>query len=101
MGALALQRIRDASLLVQRLGPYLLIEILLPGGTLFALLLFVYRQRRRPGADGRASPLAAAFARLTTAARSGLTDLPLGGLAALVDDHPERDGLEPLAMAPV
>jgi hypothetical protein len=36
----------------QRLGPYLLIELLLPGGTLFALLLFLYRQQmnkpRRP-----------------------------------------------------
>jgi hypothetical protein len=28
------------------LGPYLLIELILPGGTLIALLLFVYRQRR-------------------------------------------------------
>ena len=99
MGALALQRIRDASLLVQRLGPYLLIEILLPGGTLLALLLFVYRRRQRPGAD--ASPLVAALARLTAVARSSLEGLPVGGLAALVDDHPERDGLEPLAMAPV
>ena len=30
-----------------RLGPYLLLEILLPGGTLFALCLFVYRRRRQ------------------------------------------------------
>jgi hypothetical protein len=26
-----------------RLGPYVLLELLLPGGTLFALLLFVHR----------------------------------------------------------
>lgn len=31
----------------QRLGPYLLIEILLPGGTLLALMLLVYRRWRR------------------------------------------------------
>jgi hypothetical protein len=29
----------------QKLGPYLVLEILLPGGTLFALLLFLYRNR--------------------------------------------------------
>ncbi len=28
----------------RRLGPYLMLEILLPGGTLFALLLFLYRR---------------------------------------------------------
>jgi len=29
----------------QKLGPYLVLEILLPGGTLFALLLLLYRTR--------------------------------------------------------
>jgi hypothetical protein len=44
-----------------KLGPYVLLELLLPGGTLFALLLFLY-QRRKPGAAnlptliGSASP---------------------------------------------
>jgi hypothetical protein len=28
---------------LRKAGPYLLVELLLPGGTLFALLLFVYR----------------------------------------------------------
>ena len=31
--------------LAEKLGPYLMLEILLPGGTLFALLLFLYRRR--------------------------------------------------------
>ena len=31
---------------LQKLGPYLVLEILLPGGTLFALLLFLYRRRQ-------------------------------------------------------
>ena len=41
--------------LAQRLGPYLLIELLLPGGSLLALLFFLYergkglRQRRAQG----------------------------------------------------
>ena len=30
----------------QSLGPYLILEILLPGGTLLALLLFLYRRKR-------------------------------------------------------
>lgn len=30
----------------QKLGPYLLLEILMPGGTLFALLLFLYQSKR-------------------------------------------------------
>ena len=32
----------------QKLGPYLMLEILLPGGSLFALMLFLYK-RRKPG----------------------------------------------------
>jgi hypothetical protein len=31
--------------LVRKAGPYLALEILMPGGTLLALLLFVYRRR--------------------------------------------------------
>ena len=38
----------------QRLGPYLMIEILLPGGSLFALMLLLY-QRRKAG-NARAAP---------------------------------------------
>jgi len=30
----------------QRLGPYLMLEILLPGGSLFALALFLYQRRK-------------------------------------------------------
>jgi hypothetical protein len=35
---------------VQKLGPYVMLEILLPGGTLVALLLFLYRRRKAAGA---------------------------------------------------
>ena len=37
----------------QKAGPYLMLEMLLPGGTLLALLLFVYR-RRAPDIGGGA-----------------------------------------------
>ena len=30
----------------QKAGPYIVLEMLLPGGTLFALLLFLYRRRQ-------------------------------------------------------
>jgi hypothetical protein len=32
----------------QKMGPYLLLEMLLPGGTLLALLLFLYQRRSQP-----------------------------------------------------
>lgn len=35
--------------LFEKVGPYLLLEILLPGGTLVALLLFLYRRRKLSG----------------------------------------------------
>jgi hypothetical protein len=38
---------------LRSLGPYLLVEILLPGGTLVALLMWLYQQWRKE--DGPAS----------------------------------------------
>lgn len=32
---------------VRQLGPYALVELLLPGGTVFAVLLWLYRRHRR------------------------------------------------------
>jgi hypothetical protein len=42
----------------RKLGPYVLLEVLLPGGTLFALALFVYR--RQGGGDLLSQALATA-----------------------------------------
>ena len=36
----------QARILLAKLGPYVMLEILLPGGTLVALLLFLYRRRK-------------------------------------------------------
>jgi hypothetical protein len=40
-----LPQIEATRRLLQTAGPYLLLELLLPGGTLFALLLFLYRRK--------------------------------------------------------
>ena len=91
-------RLHSALQVLRTLGPYLLIEILLPGGTLFALLLYASRNGRlfREDAPALATVLTLASALAHPMARglsSGVFQLP-GGNAT------ERDGLEPLAMAP-
>ncbi len=50
MGTSIVQSFKFVGSLLQKAGPYLLLEILMPGGTLFALLLFLYRRRTGPGA---------------------------------------------------
>jgi len=50
----------------EKLGPYVLLELVMPGGTLLALLLFLYR--RRPAAVRRVVDALA-----PTLARIGLT----------------------------
>jgi len=82
--------------LLQRTGPYVLLELLLPGGTLFALLLYFYRRQSIDCAPG---------------APSGVGGRMLDRLRALAPQmlrfasaHARgcaRDGLEPLAMARV
>jgi hypothetical protein len=37
--------LRSAVLALRRLGPYALLELLMPGGTILALLLYLYRRR--------------------------------------------------------
>jgi hypothetical protein len=41
----------------EALGPYLLLELALPGGSLWALLYFLYRRRREPRGNGAIDPL--------------------------------------------
>ena len=46
--------------LLRKTGPYLAIELVLPGGTLLAFLLFLYqRQRAHPSPGGMARTLVA------------------------------------------
>lgn len=95
-----MQYLRNARKLLQRVGPYLLLELLMPGGTLFALLLFLYQRSQgnatRDGALGTAFVLAWTIGK----ARAALDLLPIDAASGPLDRHGERDGLEPLAMAP-
>jgi hypothetical protein len=63
MNAPVLNRVAQA---IRSLGPYVLIELLLPGGTLFAVLLWLYR-RTAAGSSrsihvAKAAPSAVEFA---------------------------------------
>jgi hypothetical protein len=90
-----LQRIRDVADLAHRAGPYVLLELLLPVGTLIALALFVYRRgdaRRHAG-----SPVGP-FDRLLERVLVRLDDaLDLRVVAARSPDGKD-DGLEPLGL---
>ena len=50
------RRLQGMGWLLRKCGPYLALEILLPGGTLFALLLFFY-QRRQAAVEAGAPPV--------------------------------------------
>jgi hypothetical protein len=94
MEAIITQRLRHAVRLLQSLGPYLLIEILLPGGTLLALLLYASRNGRLFRDD------APVLGTLLALAQAIARRLSFGVFRLPVDNPAERDGLEPLAMAP-
>ena len=65
-----------------KLGPYVLLEVLLPGGTLFALLLFLYQRWKLNAGSfatriGRASPAAVvSMLGRTTRPYNGVTPSP-------------------------
>ena len=86
----------------RRVGPYLLLELLLPGGTLIALLLYLQRtgrlDPRRGGMRRARMTMLTAVARAKRAARQAMPDW-----MHVVSAEParRRDGLEPLAMSPV
>jgi hypothetical protein len=47
--------LRTAAMALRALGPYALLELVMPGGTLLALLLYLYRLHRRRMRGSRAS----------------------------------------------
>jgi hypothetical protein len=87
--------LRNAGGLVQRAGPYLLLELLMPGGTLFALLLYVYRSR-----GGTATPDNLVRHALSSARRTLVQPFDITAVAN-VDAANDADGLGPIAMMPV
>src|SRR6185369_13147634 len=85
--------------LMQKAGPYLLLEILLPGGTLIALLLFLYRRQRAGAEMPRAIFVVVRV--IDKVRRKILYVGHLYGIASLWRGRArERDGLEALGIAP-
>ena len=86
---------------LQRAGPYVLIEILLPGGTLLALLLFLYRLGpARVSTEAQRIAGTTVRAMSTTLARSSMRvqAYSAGWVGPAAQDG--RDGLEPLGFTP-
>ena len=73
--------------LARRLGPYLILEILLPGGTLLALLLFLYRRRQSNGTNGARRN--ALTNQVTTSFRVSM----IGGKLAWINDTASQNDL--------
>jgi len=97
-------RIRSLSALgnlVQKAAPYLLIEMLLPGGTLFALALILHRRVRLTEASS-AAEVSVLLARALSAICEEIACMTGADRLASVwrGRHRERDGLEALAMLP-
>ena len=62
----------------QKAGPYLILEMLLPGGTLMALLLFLYRRRKAGiGLDARRAVVMATRALASVFERRILIPVPI------------------------
>lgn len=101
MSTAFLRSLRVLGNLLQKAGPYLLLEILLPGGTLLALLLFLHQQRRQlgtAGAPGLSAVLARAVRQVRTQMANAVLLPPIASLWR--GNHRERDGLEALALLP-
>jgi hypothetical protein len=63
------RRVQPWAGLVQKAGPYLLLEILLPGGTLIAVLLFLYQRKQLADGATDMPALVSAVGALRTAYR--------------------------------
>ncbi len=102
MDTTVMRSVKIIASLVQKVGPYLLLEILLPGGTLFALLLFVYQRRQaQGGADTQRPAAIIAQAIRRACARFMSVARPFRAAASVWRGrHRERDGLEALAIGP-
>ena len=102
MDTTVVRSIRFLASLAQKAGPYLLLEILLPGGTLFALLLFIYQRRRAlGGAPAQRSFVVIARAVDRARAKFASAARPFRiGASVWRGRHRERDGLEALAIGP-
>ncbi|MCC6195785.1 MAG: hypothetical protein IT518_15090 [Burkholderiales bacterium] len=95
MHAKLITAIKDFGRLAQRVGPYVVLEVVLPGGTLFALLLYLYRSGQlRSLADVRGAAGTVLGAANQAFDQLAFTLQPLGAVPIA------RDGLEPLGFLP-
>jgi len=86
-------------IVLQKAGPYFLLELLMPGGTLLALLLYVYQNR----ASLQSAPAPVRFigeAVVTVVDNIESAVLPDDIASVWRGRARERDGLEALAFAP-
>jgi len=82
--------------------PYLLLEIVLPGGTLFALLLFLYRRKHGRTAANTPRFILVIERTLGKVGASITLFTKARGIASVWRSrHAERDGLEAFAIAPL
>jgi hypothetical protein len=56
----------------QKAGPYLVLEMLLPGGTLFAVLLFIYRRNKSGIGGGTRGAVAGVMRTLASVFEKGI-----------------------------
>ena len=95
MGEAIRTRISELGRLVRKAGPYVVLEVVMPGGTLFAFLLYLHR-------SGQLASLGEVAERAMDRAANGTFDQlafalgPIGVTPAANSDARQRDGLEPL-----
>jgi hypothetical protein len=75
-----MRKVQTLAWVLRKAGPYVALEILLPGGTLLALLLFLYR-RRHAAPDGRMLALKATALRVVEDMRQRIE--PMRALARI------------------
>ena len=89
MEAILTTRMMDFARLLRQAGPYVVLEVVLPGGTLFALLLYLHRTGQLRKAAGFARPMLRAAGQAFD--QFAFVLQPLGAPPGTT-----RDGLEPL-----
>jgi len=102
MGTNVVRNLRMLGQAVQKVGPYVLIELLLPGGTLIALVLYLYRSGKLRVGIEIALRIGTVIDRALDPVRDIVLFVQPSDIAALVASGRDgtHDGLEPLAMAP-
>ena len=89
MQAIVTTRMMEFTRLLRQAGPYVVLEVVLPGGTLFALLLYLHRTGQLRKVAGFARPMLQAASQAFD--QFAFVLQPLGASPGT-----GRDGLEPL-----